>query len=478
MKTTILTKTTVLSAFLIALLGAGALVMTAQNANFNLNVTGGNPLKLAVPDFRGAGATAKFQQVFNDTLWNDLDNGGVVKLVAKSVYPLNVPQRPEDFVPPAGMAKLTDWSLSPVEANDLAFGYFAEQNGKFLLLGNLYNVKQPSAAQASLFAKSYVSTLDEDGARDVAHRYAADILAQFGGVSLSGSKIFFDSDRSVAARKLADGTIVSVKEIYVMDYDGSNQRQLTFYKGLSSMPAVSPDGKLFAFTNYPQKSIGSTMAVGNPIIMVHDVATDRNLNFYNQKSPVVAMPEFAPDGKHILFVTRLNAEKDAKIYMSNLQGGDITPISHANAVEVEPKVNPKTGTEIMFISGRTGHPQLWEMNIDGSSAHMLTDGSGEVANPAWSPNGQWVAFSWTRGFTLGEFNIFIMNVATGQWDQLTHDTGDNENPSWAPDGLHLAFTSKKGRSTQIFTMLANGTHVQQLTTQGNNYQPVWTKGIN
>jgi TolB protein len=103
---------------------------------------------------------------------------------------------------------------------------------------------------------------------------------------------------------------------------------------------------------------------------------------------------------------------------------------------------------------------------------------GDVANPSWRPDGQYVAFSWTRGFTYGQFNIFIMNLVTGQWDQLTHDTGDNENPTWAPDGLHLVYSSKRNRITQIFTMLANGQHVQQLTTKGNNLEPVWTKGIN
>ena len=37
-----------------------------------------------------------------------------------------------------------------------------------------------------------------------------------------------------------------------MDYDGSNQHQLTHYKSISDPPAVSPDGKMFAFTTYPQ----------------------------------------------------------------------------------------------------------------------------------------------------------------------------------------------------------------------------------
>jgi hypothetical protein len=42
----------------------------------------------------------------------------------------------------------------------------------------------------------------------------------------------------------------------------------------------------------------------------------------------------------------------------------------------------------------------------------------------------------------------------------------------------MAFTSKQGRSTEVFTMLADGTHIQQLTGVGNNFQPVWARGIN
>ncbi len=478
-------KTKTILVLLILLLAASALVMTGQNANFTGVIKEGENLRLAVPDFRGSGDAQKFMQVFNDTLWNELDNGGVVTLVGKSFYPLNVPQRPEDFVPPTGRGAsaglwLTDWSGPPVQANDLAFGYAAAQNGQFLLLGNLYNLSQPTPAQASLFGKRYIRSLDENGAREVAREYAADILAQFGGKSLAGTKIYFVSDRSVPEKIMADGTHVSVKEIWSMDYDGSNQRQLTFYKSLSSQPAVSPDGKMFAFTSYPQKVVDNHVFEDNPIIMIHSVDPDRRLNFYSPKSSIVAMPEFTPDGKHLLLVTKIGTDKSDKIYMALLPGGgDLTAVSHTvDVVEAEPKVNPKTGTDLVFISGRTGIPQLWKMGIDGSGAKMLTDGTGEVGNPCWSPNGQWVAFAWTRGFTYGQYNIFIMDMATGTWQQLTHDAGDNENPTWAPDGLHLVYSSKRNRITQIFTMLANGTHVQQLTTQGKNSQPVWTKGIN
>jgi TolB protein len=115
------------------------------------------------------------------------------------------------------------------------------------------------------------------------------------------------------------------------------------------------------------------------------------------------------------------------------------------------------------------------MTIDGTDVARLTTGEGEAVNPSWSPDGQHIAFAWTRGFEPGNYNIFIMDVATRDVVQLTHGAGRNENPVWAPDGVHLVFSSKRGRSTEIYTMLANGTGVQQLTTQGNNEKPVWSR---
>ena len=68
------------------------------------------------------------------------------------------------------------------------------------------------------------------------------------------------------------------------------------------------------------------------------------------------------------------------------------------------------------------------MNIEGTDIVRLTDGTGEASNPAWHPDGQHIAFAWTRGFEPGNFNIFLMNVATREYVQLTHGAGRNENP--------------------------------------------------
>jgi TolB protein len=253
-----------------------------------------------------------------------------------------------------------------------------------------------------------------------------------------------------------------------MDYDGSNQKQLTRYGTISKEPIVSADGRMFAFTS---------LIKGSWQIMVHSVETGKKLPFYNPTSSTIETPEFTPDGRHILYAASLGGY--VNICIADVTGGNMNQISHVRTQEVSPKVNPKTGRDVVFISGRSGVEQLWRMNIDGGDAQMVTNGEGYVANPSWSPNGQWVAFAWTKGFEPGAYNIFIMDVASRKVEsQLTSNSGKNENPWWAPDGAHLVYQSTHNRSTQIYTMLADGTHSQQLTTQGNNTQPVWANGIN
>jgi len=58
---------------------------------------------------------------------------------------------------------------------------------------------------------------------------------------------------------------------------------------------------------------------------------------------------------------------------------------------------------------------------------------------------------------------------------LTHSEGRNENPTWAPDGVHIVFMSTRSGTPQIYSMLADGQQVKQLTTQGSNWSPVWGK---
>jgi TolB protein len=456
---------------ILVLLSVGALLIPGQTGEIKDVIRKGEKPVIAVPDFRGVGDAQKFMAVFNQALWDQLAGSGFLTMAPKASYPLDVPQQPTDFKAPTMIAPpraggapkaqsngpwLTDWSGPPVKASNLAFGYTFVQGGQLVLRGWLYNLSQPDPQSAQVIGQIYFGTVDAEGARKVANEFAADILKNFGAKSLAGTKIYFVSDRSGS------------KEIWSMDYDGQNQRELTHYKSVSTMPAISADGKLFAFTTYAQ---------GNPKIMVYSAETERRLPFINPVSSAVETPEFTPDAKRIMFAASL--EGWVQLCMADVNGGGMRRVSHVRAIEVSPKINPKNPNEMVFISGRGGSEQLWKMNVDGSGMEMLTTGQGYVSNPSWSPDGQFIAFSWTLGFEPGNYNIFIMEAATKKIQaQLTHGSGRNENPVWAPDGVHIVFSSKRGRATQLYTMLADGKNVQQLTTQGNNIQPVWSRSIN
>ncbi|HWC95445.1 MAG TPA: hypothetical protein VG456_01815 [Candidatus Sulfopaludibacter sp.] len=454
----------------------GALLALAaqQNKDFTTTISkqGGLP-KIAIPDFRGAGDAQKFMAVFNQTLAADVESSGQLKLISKSMMPSFTPQQPSDFVtpPPAqpvnprrrnepppptsgGGHWISDWAGPPSNTNYLALGYTAVQNNVFVLRGWLFDVSKPDVTSAQMLGKTYLGSVDEAGARKAAHEFAADIVALFGGKSMFGTHIYY----------VHRDTAQSPREIWRMDPDGGNATQLTRFGITSHEPAVSADGTKFAF---------SSNRAYKWDIFVFSVDPRRDLRFYNPNARMNTQPSFTPDGKQIVFSSTAGTDKCCRIFIANLDGSGVRPISSPGFLDAEPKMNPKTGADIVFSSGRSGPEQIYKMNMDGGDLERLTDGTGEASNASWHPNGQQIAFAWTRGFSAGKFNIFIMDVTTRSYNQLTHDEGKNENPSWAPDGIHLAFMSNRSGNEQIWTMLANGDQPQRITKQGLNSTPVW-----
>ncbi len=435
----------------IAAVAGTMLVIAQQRPDIDINVLKGDRPVIAIPDFRGTGAAAPFMTAFNQTLYEEIENSGAFKMVGKSLMPRNNPQVPTDVRESArgtGYA-LSDWSGPPVSANYLAFGYTGVQNDQLVLFGYLYNVQQPQNPQ--VIGKLYFGPITEAGAKQVAREFAADILKLMGIEGLAGSKVYFVSSRG------------GEKQIWQMDYDGSNQRAFSNYRELCTMPSVSNDGTRIAFTRFTP---------GGPQIMMHS-DTGRKLTFLNPPGSLNATLSFSPDGSKVAFASKVSGF--SQIHLANADGSGLQRITNTRAIEVEPKINPKTGVDIVFVSGRGGVQQIYKMNIDGANVTRLTSGEGQASNPAWHPNGTHIAFAWTRGYEPGNWNIFIMEVATQKFVQLTRGQGRNENPWWAPDGRHLVFSSNRNGSSQIYSMLADGSQIRQLTGAGRNEMPVWSK---
>jgi len=436
-----------------------AAVLLAQDKDITGLIVGNGGAKpaLAVVDFRGAGDAQPLMDAFNKTLYNDLQSSALFDLKPKSSFPLNNPQQPSDLRPEDGNQgyALKDWSAAPTSASHLVFGYTAVQNGVLVLYGYVYDVRQPIQSAQLLFDR-LADSPDEAGATRLGHKFASDIIAKFGGASLLGSRIYFTSDRGATGKY---GT-----EIWVMDWDGNNQKQLTHLGGQVAYPAISPDGSRLAVTIWP--------AGGQPQIDMINTDTGRAIPFYNQKASLNAAATFTPDGTRVFYSS--SASGTAQIYTAALDGRGFSRVTSTRGNPSEPKVNPKNPDALLFVDG-SPNEQIYRMNAEGAGIERVTNGEGEASNPAWNPDGQHVAYAWTRGYQAGDFNIFVIDIgAPEKYIQLTHSEGKNENPVWAPDGAHLVFSSTRARKTsQIFSMLADGSQVKQLTTQGINKYPVW-----
>lgn len=437
-----------LVAIAVAVLMGRAVVVKSQNEGwfrFGINM-GQAVVRIAVPDFPTRSTdprVANLTKVFNEVLWNDLNNSGIVDVVSKSLYPIKVPQEPQDV-------DFNAWSNPPASAQMLAFGFTEVRNNSLVVTARLFDVHSPQ--NPGVLAKRYVADLNELSARDAAHRFANEIIQTLGGgiPGINLTKIAYVSNRTKHT------------QIWVMDYDGYNQHQVTNYPSLNLTPRWSPDNSEIAFTSY---------ASGNPQIYLYSLLTNRRISFPTYKG-LNTTPAWSPDGKKIAFCSSMGGTQE--IYVSDANGMGLQRLTFSPSVNISPTWNPKTGNEIAFVSDRSGAPQIYITNSDGSNLRRLITAGGDAEAPSWSPNGLFMAFSWSVRET-GHWDIYIIEIASGRIVQLTHDAGRNEHPSWAPDGRHLVFESTRTGTRQIWTMLADGSNPHQLTTQGQNWNGNWSK---
>ena len=405
-------------------------------------------VRLAVPDFKPSTADPQNTQLlktFNDTLWNDLDVSGVLELVSKSFYPLQVPGQPPEV-------NFIAWSAPPPNAAMLTFGNLGVTNGRLTVQGWLYDVKNLQSPQ--ILGKQYSDNASDAAARVMAHKFADEIIFRLGGgiQGIAETQIYFVSDRS------------GHKEIWAMDYDGSNQHQITNLRSTSLSPRISPDSSRLAF---------SALTKTGWEIMMYSLDLNRTVSFPHLGGTNLS-PAWSGDGTKLAFSSSRSGEPE--IWVSDASGGDLRRMTTDKGPDVSPVWNRKTNGQIAFVSGRTGLPQIYTMEGDGTNQTRMTD-QGYAVSPNWAPNGQFLAFAWVRRYGPGEpgaSDIYLMDIASKQWVQLTHDGGRNDFPCWSPDGRHIVFQSNRSGNPQIWTMLADGSKVQQLTFNGRNTQPNWS----
>lgn len=156
----------------------------------------------------------------------------------------------------------------------------------------------------------------------------------------------------------------------------------------------------------------------------------------------------------------------------------LTHLTTNSAVDDEPAWSPD-GQSLAFSSYLTGNAEIFTMDADGSNVVQLTDSLGENWHPDWSPDGSRIAFTSKSDLTGGvttNWELFVMDANGGNVKQLTRTEENEWRPVWSPDGERLAFARLvPGTGWDVFVMDANGGNIVQLTDSADtNFEPVWS----
>ncbi len=421
-----------------------------QPSEIGIRISGdpGAQTRIAVPDLLALSNDRETQEAARtiaQVLWDDLHYEREFYMIPRDTY---------KSIPPAGSVDTVPYDRwRELGADNVLIGSVQKIATGIRVELRLYNVR----AQQVIMGKEYTGSAANP--RLYAHTMADDIhKTQRDLRGVARTKLAFVSDRN---KEPVAATVEKreVKEIYISDYDGANQRRITINRNLNINPNWSPDGRSIAYSSYRS---------GVPDILISNIFAG------TMENPTKGvgqnfLPMFSPDGTRLLFMSMRDG--NSEIYVMNRDGSDVRRLTNNPAIDGSPTWSP-TGTQVAFTSERTGTPQIYVMNVDGSGLRRISSES-YADRATWSPAPyNEIAYSARTG---PGFDIKILNIASGETRQITFGEGTNESPVWAPNGRHLAFMSTRQGCSQVFTVDRDGRNLRQITRDGNNTTPHWSQ---
>lgn len=261
-------------------------------------------------------------------------------------------------------------------------------------------------------------------------------------------------------------------EIFVMNADGSSQRQLTSgededaFAVQDDFPALSPDGRRIAFTRtLPRK--GEPLASTRELyVMNADGSKSRRLTRNRREE---FGPDWLPDGR-VIFLSCVLAKEPpgcdlVAIRPNGTRERQLADLGFTLDVAVSPD-----GRRIAYSQ----NAELFVADLNGANRRQLTDDDTGDASPAWSPDGSKLAFVSNRAESapcffhncVGSTNeLYVMGSDGDGVERLTETPHDEDNPTWSPDGSRIAYSRVRDRrgDYELFVVNEDGSCPTRVT---------------
>jgi Tol biopolymer transport system component len=257
-------------------------------------------------------------------------------------------------------------------------------------------------------------------------------------------------------------------QIFLMDLDGSNVRQLTSLNDGACQPAWSPDGQRVLFVS-PCAGKRDSYPGSALYIMNADGTNPQPLGATIQ----LVGGAYDADWSAISGIAVTGLENNQpRVYVAKDSDTRAVRISESLSTDSHPSWSPDGERLVFFNRSRAGTPTLYWMFKDGTFSGTRPDQVTQnqvVAAPAWSPGGDLIAY-------VVNSQIMVIRWDAHGFNFLPLTTrGPNADPRWSPDGNWITFESwRDAANHDIYTMTAGGGQQTRLTDDpAQDYQPAW-----
>ena len=188
-------------------------------------------------------------------------------------------------------------------------------------------------------------------------------------------------------------------KLVIRDMDTKKQFEIKHGgRGAYRTPAFSPDGKrvIYAFAETGPMQLWSVNLEG------------KDKKQLTETEGLTHWPSFTPDGKRIAYAN--SRENNYEIYIRDLDSGEEKRLTENRLMDIRPRLSPD-GQRICFVSTRDGNYEIYVMDVDGGRVQRITSNEERDDFPSWHPNGRQLVYASERD---GSVDIYLVDVELPQ----------------------------------------------------------------
>lgn len=250
----------------------------------------------------------------------------------------------------------------------------------------------------------------------------------------------------------------SASEIYISDFDVFNgsAKAVTHDKTIVAAPTWVPGQLALYYTSY---------RLGNPDIFHHNLSSGARTAF-SRYSGLNTSASVSPDGSRVAMI--LSKSGSPEVWVCNADGSGLKQLTRTPEDESSPCWSPD-GKWICYATKQGGVRGLYKVPASGGAAQrIVTRGVSNPSEPDWSPDGKWIVFT----SQMGGFEICVVPSEGGSATVLV----SGEDPSWAPNSRTVIFARRSGGSRRLSLLDVPTKQVKDAARiSGSNSQPSWAK---